>query len=48
LLVISKTFITTKRGLIARVTFTLSQSFWVDTIHLVGDFNGWDRSWCCY
>ena len=41
---ISKTYITTERGLIARVTFTLPQSFWVDTIYLVGDFNGWDRS----
>ncbi len=41
---ISKTFITTERGQVARVTFTLSQSFWADRIHLVGDFNNWDRS----
>ncbi len=41
---ISKTFIKTERGLVARVTFTLSQSFWADTIHLVGDFNNWNRS----
>jgi 1,4-alpha-glucan branching enzyme len=42
--VISQTFITTERGQVARVTFTLSQSFWADRIHLVGDFNNWDRS----
>jgi len=41
---LSKTYITTERGLVARVTFTLSESFWADTIYLVGDFNGWDRS----
>ncbi|NJN67017.1 MAG: glycoside hydrolase family 13 [Chloroflexaceae bacterium] len=25
-----------------QVTFSLPSSFWADTIHLVGDFNGWD------
>lgn len=28
---------------VVQVTFTLPNSFWADTIHLVGDFNGWDR-----
>jgi 1,4-alpha-glucan branching enzyme len=42
--VISQTFITTERGQVARVTFTLSRRFWADRIHLVGDFNNWDRS----
>lgn len=26
-----------------RVTFMIPGSIWADTIHLVGDFNGWDR-----
>lgn len=26
-----------------RVTFALPASVWADTIHLVGDFNDWDR-----
>jgi len=42
--VISKTFIETQRGLVARVTFMIPQSIWADKIYLVGDFNGWDRS----
>ncbi len=41
---ISKTFIETEGKLIARVTFTLSQRIWADTISLVGDFNDWNRS----
>ena len=28
---------------VARVTFTLPNSLWVDTIHLVGDFNHWNN-----
>lgn len=28
----------------ARVTFGLSNGVWADTIYLVGDFNGWDRT----
>jgi 1,4-alpha-glucan branching enzyme len=42
--VISKTFIKTPQGQIARVTFTLPDSLWADTICLVGDFDGWNSS----
>jgi 1,4-alpha-glucan branching enzyme len=42
--VISKTFIKTDQGQIARVTFTLPDSLWADTICLVGDVDGWDPS----
>ncbi len=41
---ITKTFIKTEEGLVARVRFTLSQHIWADTIYLVGDFNDWNRS----
>jgi 1,4-alpha-glucan branching enzyme len=41
---IHKTFVETEQGLIARVTFTLPDSTWADTIYLVGDFNGWNQS----
>ncbi|NLG49060.1 MAG: glycoside hydrolase family 13 [Chloroflexi bacterium] len=26
-----------------RVTFRLPSSIWAETVHLVGDFNGWNR-----
>ncbi len=26
-----------------RVTFKLPSSIWAETVHLVGDFNGWNR-----
>src|SRR5258706_13063318 len=41
---IHKTFVETEHGPIARVTFTLPDSTWADTIYLVGDFNGWNQS----
>ena len=41
---IHKTFVETEHGPIARVTFTLPDSTWADTIYLVGDFNGWNLS----
>ena len=41
---ISKTFFKTPQGQIARVTFTLPDSLWADTICLVGDFDGWNSS----
>ena len=41
---ISKTFFKTPQGQIARVTFTLPESLWADTICLVGDFDGWNSS----
>ena len=34
---ISKTFFKTPQGQIARVTFTLPESLWADTICLVGE-----------
>jgi 1,4-alpha-glucan branching enzyme len=40
---ISKSFISTAGGQIARVTFTLPASIWADTIYLVGDFNNWNE-----
>ena len=42
--VISKTFIRIGQGQIARVTFTLPDSLWADTICLVGDFDNWNPS----
>lgn len=27
-----------------RVTFTLPNSLWVNSVHLVGEFNDWDRT----
>jgi 1,4-alpha-glucan branching enzyme len=42
--VISKSFIKTEQGQIARVTFTLPDSLWADTICLVGDFDDWNPS----
>jgi 1,4-alpha-glucan branching enzyme len=29
-------------GALARVTFELPPGIWAESIHLVGDFNGWD------
>jgi 1,4-alpha-glucan branching enzyme len=39
---IHKTFVETNRTPVARVTFTLPNSIWADTIYLVGDFNDWN------
>ena len=39
---IHKTFMETDSRLVARVTFTLPDSIWADTIYLVGDFNDWN------
>lgn len=41
---IHKTFVETERGLIARVTFSLPNGIWADTVYLVGDFNDWNHS----
>lgn len=41
---IRKSYITVDGRPIARVTFTLPESIWADTIHLVGDFNDWNRT----
>jgi len=42
--VIQKTFVEKDGGLIARVTFSMPSSTWANTLHLVGDFNGWNRT----
>ena len=41
---ISKTIIDTDKGQVARVTFTLPDSIWANSIYLVGDFNGWNET----
>jgi hypothetical protein len=41
---IHKTFIETESGPVARVTFSLPNGTWADTIYLVGDFNAWNYS----
>lgn len=41
---IAKTFTISEGRLIAQVTFTLPDSLWAESIHLVGDFNDWDRT----
>ena len=43
---IQKQVVETDSGPIVRVTFALPNSIWADRIHLVGDFNGWDRDAC--
>lgn len=41
---IRKIFTETEQGMVARVIFTLPNSIWADQIHLVGDFNAWNRT----
>ena len=41
---IHKTFVKTKEGPVARVTFALPDSMWADEVYLVGDFNAWNRT----
>lgn len=41
---IRKTFVEDDGKAIARVTFILPDSIWADKIHLVGDFNDWNRT----
>ena len=41
---IRKTFVKSGGKTVARVTFTLPESIWADTICLVGDFNNWNRT----
>jgi len=40
---IQKTFVQNNGKSVAQVTFTIPGSIWADKIHLVGDFNNWDR-----
>jgi 1,4-alpha-glucan branching enzyme len=41
--VIQKRVIEVGTGVVVRVDFALPNSIWADRIHLVGDFNGWNR-----
>lgn len=41
---IHKRFVKTNDHLVAQVTFTLPAGVWAESIHLVGDFNGWSRT----
>lgn len=41
---IHKQFVTVNDKTVARVTFSLPASTWADSVHLVGDFNQWDRN----
>jgi len=41
---IAKSFIETGGKQVVRVTFTLPEDIWADTIHLVGDFNDWNHT----
>jgi 1,4-alpha-glucan branching enzyme len=41
---ISKKFVKSKSRLVCRVTFSLPETIWADSIHLVGDFNDWDNA----
>lgn len=41
---IHKTVVKTRKGKVARVTFSLPNSVWADNIYLVGDFNGWNNT----
>jgi len=41
---IHKSVVQTRKGKVARVTFSLPDSVWADTIYLVGDFNGWNNT----
>lgn len=41
---IEKAYVNVGGSVVARVTFTLPESIWADSIFLVGDFNDWNRS----
>ncbi len=41
---IRKSFVETENETIARIMFVLPDSIWAETIHLVGDFNNWNRA----
>jgi 1,4-alpha-glucan branching enzyme len=43
-IMIRKSFVETSKGRVARVTFSLPNSLWADSIYLVGDFNNWDNA----
>ena len=41
---VHKEFVNTRKGRVARVTFSLPGSVWADSIYLVGDFNNWNET----
>lgn len=41
---IHKTFVEHNGRLAAQVTFVVPNGLWADTLYLVGDFNGWQRT----
>ncbi len=41
---IQKRFVEKEGLLVARVTFSVPDSGWTNTLHLVGDFNDWNRT----
>ena len=41
---ITKEFVEKDGRLVCRATFTLPNRLWVESVHLVGDFNGWDHT----
>ena len=41
---IEKTFVEDSGNPVVRTTFLLPSSMWADVVHLVGDFNDWNRT----
>ena len=41
---IQKQYITTQETLKCRLIFVLPEHIWADSVYVVGDFNGWDRT----
>ncbi len=41
---IEKTYVEKEGTMVARVSFRLPHSTWATCVHLVGDFNEWDRT----
>ena len=41
---IIKEFFTRDGEIVVKVTFSLPNTIWADSVSLVGDFNGWDRT----
>ena len=43
-MVIEKGFVSAGDRTVARVVFCLPEAMWVDSVHLVGDFNDWNTA----
>ncbi len=41
---IQKQYLRKKQGTQCRLTFTLPENIWADSVYVVGDFNQWDRA----